>query len=136
MTDNISAGYDFPCFASADAGVFILNTAYMMVGNIEKLNFILAILNSLLGRFLTKTYTLQLGNRQFRMLHQYVQHFPLPLFEKDNQLHKDCLNLVSLITTEKDKNLRQSLLSKLNSIIYNIFSFDKIEIELLNNVNN
>ena len=42
------------------------------------LRYILGVLNSALGRFLTKLYVTQLQQRQFRMLAQYVTRFPIP----------------------------------------------------------
>jgi adenine-specific DNA-methyltransferase len=133
MTDNILEGYDFPCFAFADAGVFILNTAYMMVGDTQKLKFILAVLNSLLGRFLTKIYTVQLGNRQFRMLHQYVQHFPIP--DLSNEKSLECIKLVSTILDAKtDDTTKQSLFKELNTIIYSIYSLTDNEIAVINTI--
>jgi len=133
MTDNILEGYDFPCFAFADAGVFILNTAYMMVGDTQKLKFILAVLNSLLGRFLTKIYTVQLGNRQFRMLHQYVQNFPIPNLINEKSL--ECIKLVStVLDTKTNDAIKQSLFKELNTIVYSIYSLTDDEIAIINTI--
>jgi hypothetical protein len=78
MTDNAQDGYEFPCFTYDIQDTVVLNTAYIMTGNEVELKYILAILNSKLGRQLVKYYTVQLQQKQFRMLNQYVSNFPIP----------------------------------------------------------
>ena len=78
QTDNASEGYPFPCFSYDSRKCVVLNTAYTMSSESVDVRFILGILNSRLGRFLTKLYVTQLQQRQFRMLAQYVTKFPIP----------------------------------------------------------
>jgi adenine-specific DNA-methyltransferase len=39
MTDNPGDGYDFPCFSFDTSNCVVLNTAYIMTGNIDELKY-------------------------------------------------------------------------------------------------
>ena len=93
QTDNESEGYPFPCFSFDSNNCVTLNTAYSMSSQTVDVKYILGILNSKLGRFLTKLYVTQLQQRQFRMLAQYVVKFPLPILS-------DNTGLISLVDKE------------------------------------
>lgn len=86
QTDNESEGYPFPCFSYDENDCLTLNTAYTMSSPSVDVKYILGILNSKLGRFLTKLYVTQLQQRQFRMLAQYVTRFPLPKWSNNKEL--------------------------------------------------
>ena len=86
QTDNESEGYPFPCFSFDENNCITLNTAYTMSSQSVDVKYILGILNSKLGRFLTKLYVTQLQQRQFRMLAQYVTRFPLPKWSNNKEL--------------------------------------------------
>jgi len=86
QTDNKSDGYPFPCFSYDENDCITLNTAYTMSSQSVDVKYILGILNSKLGRFLTKIYVTQLQQRQFRMLAQYVTRFPLPKWSNNKEL--------------------------------------------------
>ena len=86
QTDNESEGYPFPCFSYDENDCITLNTAYTMSSPSVNVKYILGILNSKLGRFLTKLYVTQLQQRQFRMLAQYVTRFPLPKWSNNKEL--------------------------------------------------
>ena len=86
QTDNKSEGYPFPCFSYDENDCITLNTAYTMSSQSVDVKYILGILNSKLGRFLTKLYVTQLQQRQFRMLAQYVTRFPLPKWSNNKEL--------------------------------------------------
>ena len=86
QTDNESEGYPFPCFSYDENNCITLNTAYTMSSQSVDVKYILGILNSKLGRFLTKLYVTQLQQRQFRMLAQYVTRFPLPKWSNNKEL--------------------------------------------------
>ena len=86
QTDNESEGYPFPCFSYDENDCITLNTAYTMSSPSVDVKYILGILNSKLGRFLTKLYVTQLQQRQFRMLAQYVTRFPLPKWSNNKEL--------------------------------------------------
>ena len=57
---------------------FDCSAKFLAKSLLPKLKYILAILNSKLGRQLVKYYTVQLQQKQFRMLNQYVSNFPIP----------------------------------------------------------
>ena len=96
QTDNESDGYPFPCFSYDENNCITLNTAYTMSSQSVDVKYILGIINSKLGRFLTKLYVTQLQQRQFRMLAQYVSRFPLPKWANNKELidlvNKELLN--------------------------------------------
>ena len=83
QTDNEKDGYPFPCFSYDAGGKIVLNTAYIMTSDTIDVRYILGIINSKMGRFLTKMYVTQLQERQYRMLAQYVANFPIPKYTKD-----------------------------------------------------
>ena len=57
QTDNEKEGYPFPCFSYDNSNKIVLNTAYIISSNTEDVRFILGVINSKMGRFLTKLYT-------------------------------------------------------------------------------
>jgi hypothetical protein len=121
MTDNPDEGYDFPAFAFDTMGCVCLNTAYIMTGEIIELKYILALLNSKLGRQLVKFYVTQLQNRQFRMLHQSVNNFPIPKTENDEYM--------KIIELQKTKSYKE-----IDNLIYNLYGLNSTEIEFIENL--
>ena len=118
MTDNPIDGYDFPAFSFDAMGCICLNTAYIMTGKNTELKYILAVLNSKLGKQLVKFYVTQLQNRQFRMLHQSVRNFPIPkIFEKQ---------LLEIGRLQEEKSYNSIDLS-----IYQLYGLDEKEIEFI-----
>ncbi|MVX36853.1 TaqI-like C-terminal specificity domain-containing protein, partial [Myroides sp. LoEW2-1] len=99
MTDNPDEGYDFPCFSYDEENSIALNTAYVMTGDVKELKYILSVLNSKLGKQLVKYYVVQLQQRQYRMLGQYVSNFPIPKLEGEEYYIYD--NLVTKILARK-----------------------------------
>ena len=56
QTDNPIEGYPFPCFAFDRNNAMVANTAYIMSSNICNMKYVLGVINSNLGRLLTKFY--------------------------------------------------------------------------------
>ena len=83
QTDNEIESYPFPAFSFNQNKAVVLNSGYIMTSDSVDVRFILAVLNSKLGRFLVKQYVTQLQKRQFRMLAQYVELFPIPMLSRD-----------------------------------------------------
>ncbi len=83
QTDNPIEGYPFPCFAFDRNDAMVANTAYIMSSNTCNMKYVLGVINSNVGRLLTKFYVTQLGVRQFRMLAQYVRKFPIRKISDD-----------------------------------------------------
>jgi hypothetical protein len=130
MTDNPEEGYSFPSFSFDNQGCVLLNTAYMMTGEIIDLKYILSILNSKLGRLLVKFYVTQLQNRQFRMLHQYVTNFPIP---KISTHEKEEFNfLVDEILSNKIHGINSAeIKNQLDRKIYTLFNLNDNEIKFI-----
>ena len=134
MTDNPTKGYDFPCFAFDSMQCITLNTAYIMCGSEVDLKYILAILNSDLGKRLVKYYVIQLQNRQFRMLHQYVSNFPIPKIKDSEKLvFKQLVDkVIQAKKMEEDSTFTEN---KINNLVNNLFSLtinEKLYIEKSN----
>ena len=134
MTDNPTKGYDFPCFAFDSMQCITLNTAYIMCGSEIDLKYILAILNSDLGKRLVKYYVIQLQNRQFRMLHQYVSNFPIPKIKDSEKLvFKQLVDkVIQAKKMEEDSTFTEN---KINNLVNNLFSLtinEKLYIEKSN----
>jgi nitrogenase subunit NifH len=101
-----------------------------MCGKELNLKYILSILNSKLGKRMVKYYVVQLQNRQFRMLHQYVQNFPIP--KSNDEKMTTYKKLADRILNLKENNLdHTNEENNLDSLIYNLFSLSKEEIEFI-----
>lgn len=121
QTDNPKEGYPFPCFSYDDEGAIALNTAYIMSSNTIDVRYILGILNSSLGGFLSKLYVTQLQQRQFRMLAQYVTKFPLPI--ANNSDIQKLSELVGKILEAPSDNLEKAL----DLLVFNIYGLSAEE---------
>lgn len=128
MTDNPEDGYHFPCFSFDNNASVALNTAYIMTGDVLQLKYILGILNSKVGRLLVKFYVVQLQQRQFRMLNQYVVNFPIPQYQENELISKKVDEILNL------KNLNKStskLELEIDALVYELFNFNKDEISFI-----
>ena len=125
QTDNPEEGYPFPCYSYDDNRCIVLNTAYIMSSETTDPRYVLGILNSRLGKFLVKLYVIQLQERQFRMLSQYVMNFPIahPTKEQENEM----IHLV------QDVLVHQSLASekRIDNLAFQIYGLTEIEIKSL-----
>ena len=129
QTDNPIEGYPFPCFAFDKNNAMVANTAYIMSSNTCNIKYILGVINSNLGRLLTKFYVTQLGERQFRMLAQYVCKFPIRRITDDEA--DFIANIVDAIIA--GDNTAEERLNRAVCTWYNL-SAEEIEyIEKLNN---
>jgi hypothetical protein len=130
MTDNPKEGYEFPSFSFDTQGCVLLNTAYMMTGKINELKYILSILNSKLGKQLVKYYVTQLQNRQFRMLHQSVVNFPIPMIIEDEMQKFN--TLIDEILSHKIHGINLTEIEReLNATVYSLFNLNDKEIEFI-----
>lgn len=127
QTDNPKEGYPFPCFSYDDKGTVALNTAYIMSSNTIDVRYILGILNSSLGGFLSKLYVTQLQQRQFRMLAQYVTKFPLPI--ANNRDIQKVSELVDKILEAPSNNLEEAL----DLLVFNIYGLSAEEQDFITN---
>lgn len=90
------------------------------------IKYILGILNSKVGRFIAKMYVSQLQKRQYRMLAQFVEKFPIPKPEKSSEE-----KITKCIDTILDGEGVSE--SALNSYVYELFNFTENEIRAINN---
>ncbi|CAI9430054.1 site-specific DNA-methyltransferase (adenine-specific) [Candidatus Ornithobacterium hominis] len=131
MTDNPEAGYEFPCFSFDKKNCVALNTAYIMTGNVVEIQHILGILNSKLGKLLVKNYVVQLQQRQFRMLNQYVVNFPIPKIEKTSNISKLVDKIILFKEQLKDTKVLEE---EIDFETYKLFGFNTEEVEYINNI--
>ncbi|WP_434059806.1 TaqI-like C-terminal specificity domain-containing protein [Myroides marinus] len=130
MTDNPDEGYDFPCFSFDENSSIALNTAYIMTGDLNELKYIMCLLNSKLGKQLVKFYVVQLQQRQYRMLNQYVVDFPIPKLTLEDYMNFG--NLATKILENKKINQDFKELEKtIKDKVYNIFNMSKEEIDFI-----
>ncbi len=129
MTDNEADGYPFPCFTYSRNKEMILNTAYFIGGNIEELKWILAVLNSKVGKFIVRNYVTQLQQRQFRLFQQNVETFPIIQIKQE---HKSTLiNLINeVINNQTNSNLNE-IEQGINQIVYELYKLNSNEIAVL-----
>ena len=125
QTDNPEEGYPFPCYSYDDKRCVVLNTAYIMIGEITDPRYVLGILNSRLGKFLVKLYVTQLQERQFRMLSQYVMKFPIARPTKEQE--KEMTSLV------QDALVHQNIATenRIDELSFQIYKLSEAEIKYL-----
>jgi hypothetical protein len=110
MTDNEEDGYFFPCFSFSTKGEIILNTAYFMTGEPALLKYIIAVLNSKLGKFIVKNYVIQLQQRQYRLFQQNVESFPIPKVPREKwDIFVTYIDQLVTSSPEKIKSTEQHL---------------------------
>jgi len=128
MTDNINEGYFFPCFSYNKTNAVVLNTGYIMTSNRYDVRYILGILNSSLGRFLVKLYVSQLQSRQFRMLAQYVERFPIAL-PFNNHICKRIVSSVQNMLNSRNDTYDTSISLDTNQCVYKLYELTDEEIK-------
>ncbi|HSV88866.1 MAG TPA: N-6 DNA methylase [Bacteroidales bacterium] len=127
QTDNKAEGFDFPCFQYDNKNMVVLNTGYILSG--ESIKYILAVLNSSLGRVLVKNYVVRLSERQFRMLAMSVNQFPIPPLSKQEQ--KPFIELVDKILAGKENDQNTSALEEeIDLMVYRLYdlSYDEVRV--------
>ena len=125
QTDNEDEGYPFPCFSFDESNAVIMNTGYIMTSESIDVRYILGVLNSKLGKILTKMYVSQLQKRQFRMLSQFVSNFPI-VVPKDTDILQ-----ISKLTRERLETQNIEIESTINSIVYRLYQLDNEEIDFI-----
>jgi hypothetical protein len=126
QTDNEKSGYPFPCYSFDNNRSVALNTAYIMTSSSIDIRYVLGVLNSKTGRYLTKMYVTQLQQRQFRMLAQYVCKFPIPKAEASTV---DTIS--NLVQRCLDKSSESEAESLINNLVNRLYGFDSEEIAFI-----
>ncbi|MGF7077529.1 TaqI-like C-terminal specificity domain-containing protein [Mucilaginibacter sp. 3215] len=132
MTDNEVDGYEFPSFSYSENGELLLNTAYFITADTKVLKYLLAILNSRVGKFLIKNYTSQLQQRQYRMFSQYVVNFPIPPIVKNTPDFESLINKV--LSSKKEKMDTKCIEDEINNLVYDLYDLTENEREYFNNI--
>ena len=123
QTDNPEKGYPFPCYSYDETNCVVLNTAYIMSSKSIDTKYILGVLNSRLGKFLTKLYVIQLQERQFRMLAQYVANFPIVI---PSESQKDKMIELVQDVLDNHSNISEERVDQLTFELYGL-SMDEID---------
>jgi hypothetical protein len=123
QTDNEQEGYPFPCYSFDDNHTVIMNTGYIMTSDTIDVRYILGVLNSKLGKFLTKMYVSQLQQRQFRMLAQFVTKFPIVLPNEDD------IKFVSQLVQNQLNQINKE--SEINHKVYSLYNLSDEEIDFI-----
>ena len=89
--------------------------------------YILGVLNSKLGKFLVKLYVTQLQARQFRMLAQYVQKFPIVYAS-----NTEAQTMIELVQKAIDSNCSKTA-NLIDELAYNLYGLSKDEIAFIEN---
>jgi hypothetical protein len=118
---------DFPRFGFTDKGLFTDKTCFFAVG--EYLFFLLAYLNSSVGRYLCKRYVSILDNGGYLMQKAYLEPIPIakPNSNKIEEIEKICKMIL--------KNSNSFVEIKLNRKIYELFDFTPEETNFIENDN-
>ena len=127
QTDNPKEGYPFPCYSFDSNKSVVMNTGYIMTSESFDVRYILGVLNSKLGKFITKMYVSQLQQRQYRMLAQFVIKFPIV---------KSCDDDVELISKMVQNRLNTndlSIESEINHKVYELYGLSDSEIDFIEN---
>ena len=130
QTDNPNDGYPFPCFSFDENNSVILNTGYIMCSKSVDCRYVLGLLNSSVGKFISKLYVSQLQERQFRMLAQYVSKFPLPNFNQ--HIKEAIINLVQQRLETGNDEIEHSI----DDYICSLFEFSQEEIKVIQMADN
>ena len=125
QTDNEKDGYPFPCFSYDIGDKIVLNTAYIMSSDTVDMRFILGVINSKVGRFLTKLYVSQLQERQYRMLAQYVTNFPIP------KLRQSDMNYIIEAVNHNINNCNSILEDRINRAVCSWYDLNADELEFV-----
>lgn len=92
--------------------------------------YVLGLLNSSVGKFISKLYVSQLQERQFRMLAQYVSKFPLPNFNQ--HIKEAIINLVQQRLETGNDEIEHSI----DDYICSLFEFSQEEIKVIQMADN
>ena len=120
-------------FTYDTSGSILLNTCYILTipgSDIQKLKFILGVLNSKLILFYMNIISSKLDETGWRWLKQFVQRLPIPLFNESNL--DICENVDLLLRADPDKNRTgKDNQGTLNYSIYRLYNLSKKEISFI-----
>ena len=118
---------NFPRFCFTKTGIFTDKTCFFATGN--NLYYLLAYLNSSLGRYLCKRYVSILDNGGYLMQKTYLEPVPIikPINEKIKELEMICKKIIE---GQNDKYEFE-----INKKIYELYGFSQDDIKYIENDN-
>jgi hypothetical protein len=119
---------DFPRFSIVDEMCFVLNSCYLITG--ERLEFLIAVLNSEMGVFQYFTRIISFDDGGIRMRSQYIEQIPIPRNEPDFEAE-----IVRLYNNSGDKN-NTAFRVALNQAVYRLYGLDDSEMAYIQEFNN
>ena len=127
QTDNSADGYPFPCFTYDDGQSVVLNSGYILACATVDPKYVLGILNSSLGNLLIKQYVIRLGERQFRMLAQFMNRIPVRMPSADEE--REVVRLVDGVLSGGGDDAE----ALLNRCVCELYGLTTDEAEILDN---
>jgi hypothetical protein len=120
---------NFPRFSLTDKDFFTDKTCFFAVG--KNLFFLLAYLNSSIGRYLCKRYVSILDNGGYLMQKAYLE--PIPILNP----RKEKINRIEILSKDIFENHEKSIIRELeiNNLIFSLFSFTPEEIKYIESDN-
>ena len=110
----------------------VLNTSYILTSNnggVQKLKYLLSILNSKLILFYMDLISSKLDKTGWRWLKQFVEQLPIPNYETENETIS---YLVNRVIDNKKNNIPVNEYEKqIDEIIYQMFKLDCEEIKFI-----
>jgi hypothetical protein len=119
----------FPRFSLTDKDYFTDKTCFFAVG--KNLFFLLAYLNSSMGRYLCKRYVSILDNGGYLMQKAYLE--PIPILNPGKEKIEEIEILSKAIFENHEKSVALEL--KINKIIFSLFAFTQEEIKYIESDN-
>jgi hypothetical protein len=118
---------NFPRFSFTDKNFFTDKTCFFAVG--KNLLFLLAYLNSSIGRYLCKRYVSILDNGGYLMQKAYLE--PMPILNPGQDKIKEIEILSKDIVKHQEKSINREL--EINRLISSLFSFTPTEAKYIEN---
>ena len=118
-----------PTFHLLERGIYINNTAYMIVGS-NNLKYLLGVLNSSVIAFYLPIIATGLGRKGVRYFKQFVERLPIP---KTNEKTDIIVQLVDKIILQQKDGENTSLESEIDRLVYQLYGLIEAEIDLLEN---
>jgi hypothetical protein len=120
---------NFPRFSFTEKDFYTDKTCFFAIGT--DLLYILAYLNSSLGRYLCKRFVSILDNGGYLMQKAYLEHMPIlkPEIDQIQEIKSLCK---SVLNNKKGSAIIES---KINKLIFSYSAFTKEEIEFIENDN-
>ncbi len=116
-----------PAFTMMKAGVYLLNTAYMITTDKP---YLLAFLNSKLAGYYMSLTATGLGGHGVRYFKQFVEKVPVPKISDDK--HKSFANIADRILNSENQPAHVTKLERdIDHLVYALYDFTDAEIQMI-----